>query len=309
MAVATHEILNHARAEAGKALKIQDVYNPIRRAENLQGLKDYIESKRPVKTQAGATGIAAGNLPMGKNTVLKDGEWLDVSYDEETGKIVLKDGRTFSVAPGEKIEVEQVQVSEETAPKAAAPVAPEGPVLPIAETPAPVKAETPKSPSGPLSPEMARRLEQIRVENPEEAARIEKGNVAVGIQQYELARMGKAKQMRQGEMFPAPKAQEEIFPATIGEDLRPTKLTQDWKNALKENITGHAWLSFVAENSPDESQRFLSKALLENDSIRKQLGALSVTTFRNYFVTDQGKALGSTLRSSHQFDKIFRNEL
>ncbi|MCX5914222.1 MAG: hypothetical protein NTV04_20100, partial [Deltaproteobacteria bacterium] len=140
-ALATHDILDQARAEAGKALKIQDVYNPIRRAENLQTLRDYIEGKRPGGGVAAAHMEAAGNLPMGKNTVLKDGEWLDVSYDEESGKIVLKDGRKFSVAPEEKVEVEQTRVPKETAPT----------TVPAAEKPAP-PPEAPKPPAKPPTP-------------------------------------------------------------------------------------------------------------------------------------------------------------
>ncbi|MGD0624258.1 MAG: PLxRFG domain-containing protein [Thermodesulfobacteriota bacterium] len=205
-AMATHDILNQARAEAGKALKIENIYNPVRRAENLPVLKDYIQKERPAATGPETQNIAAGNLPMGKNTVLKGIEWLDVSYDEESGKIVLKDGRQFSVAPGEKVEVEQTRAPKEIG-KAAAPVSPAGPILPIAETQA-----IPKSPTKPLSPEMAKRLEQIRQENPEEATRIEKGNVAVGIQQFELERIRKARQMRQEKIFPQPKAQEELLP-------------------------------------------------------------------------------------------------
>jgi uncharacterized protein YaaR (DUF327 family) len=145
--------------------------------------------------------------------------------DERAGYYVdLLDRKMYLV----KLEPEFITAKETRAPKP--PVSPEGPGLSIGETPAPVKeVQVPKSPTGPLLPEQARRLEEIRKENPEEATRIEKGNVAIGIQQYELARMGKAKQMRQGEMIPVPKAQEKLIPF-LGPEFRQKEAVPKYYN-------------------------------------------------------------------------------
>ena len=111
-AIAAYNVLNEVRGEAGKALGIKDVYNPVTRSENLQALKDHIASKggaSEVDTQA----VAAGLLPQGKRTVKKDGHWWNVSFDEETGQIVMKDGKRITVSPDDKIQVEQIKSPKE----------------------------------------------------------------------------------------------------------------------------------------------------------------------------------------------------
>jgi len=74
----------------------------------------------------------------------------------------------------------------------------------------------------------------------------------------------------------------------------PLFRSQNWMKALKENRTGDAWLSFLMENSPDESQRLLANALLENSAIQKQVKELPFTIFRDWFISDSGRTVDTS---------------
>jgi len=161
-AKATYEVLNMARGESGNRLGIENPHNPIQRAENLQRLKDLIESERPGGSQAETQDVVAGLLPMGKRTVRKEGHWWNVSYNEETGKIVLKDGREISVDPDEPVTVEEIRSPKEQPPKAVTPgeqppkaLPPEKPAAPPKEeaAPKPAPEEKPAPPAAPAPEE------------------------------------------------------------------------------------------------------------------------------------------------------------
>lgn len=116
--------------------------------------------------------LMAGDLNKGDELIIKGEKYKHRGFDSE-GKAIIEDGEKYRLDPWDKIEADAVKKGDID-----------------------------------LQNQI---LEQIKKESPEEYARILKGNTEQLVQEWLAKRLGKSKQMKQGEMFQSPKKQGSKF--------------------------------------------------------------------------------------------------
>ncbi len=164
--------------------------------------------------------LRAGDLNKGDELLIKGEKYQHKGFDSE-GKAIIKDGETFNLDPWEKVDADAVKRVE--------------------------------------IDRQAQILEQIKKENPEEYAKILKGNTAELVKEWEAKRIGKGKQMRQGEMF---------APPSVGD------LFKSQKGAISPNLLGLG-LPKVAKNIWEKGKeagiynKYLNRFAAIEDTIKK----------------------------------------
>jgi hypothetical protein len=107
-AILEHQILTEMRNRVAEELKIEDIQNPVKRAEALPKLRELIERKRAELEPPEKTEVVAGDLKVGDRVKIQN-EWLRVEPSEEAGTIKLTDGRTLELDVFEKLAVEGLE--------------------------------------------------------------------------------------------------------------------------------------------------------------------------------------------------------